>query len=457
MFSVFKELLYLVATFLLLFGLKSLALPKTTIKGSVIIAFGIVIAVATVLFSCSFNNLIWIVSAIVIGVAIGLLTKKDKVSKVPEKIAIYNGMGGGAAGLVILVEYLRFLSGTRSNFNILLNYFGCIGSFTGFFVFSGSIFAFLKLKNYGVSINIPGKRVINSLFLIVIVITALYVIYFPSYLVLILFYLVALLYGFWVVYGMVGADMPVVISFFNALTGFAVVCNGLVLDNWAMIVAGTLVSSSSGLLAYLIGKTMNRSLIDVLLGFFNKNQVSLKKIGKKVKTMEINEAAMIVRYVKKVIIVPGYGVAVSQAQQKIWELVSLLIAKKVKVKFAIHPIAGRMPGHMNILLAEGGVPDEYIFDLEDINDEFEQTDVVLVVGANDVVNLAAFDSKNSPIYGMPILNVECADKIIVIKRGKGRGYAGVRNPLFYRDNCYLVYGDAREVVSSMVEIIKNND
>ena len=256
-----------------------------------------------------------------------------------------------------------------------------------------------------------------------------------------------------------GADMPVVIALFNAFTGLAVACEGYVMNNVAMIIAGTLVGSAGTLLTLLMAKAMNRSLINIIfLRFGGGGADSCSSINQgTIKSMEAEDAAVTLNYTGKVIIVPGYGMAVAQAQQKVWELASLLLDHGIDVKFAIHPVAGRMPGHMNVLLAEAGVPYDYIADMEEINDEFASTDAVIVIGANDVVNPAARTDKCSPIYGMPILNADQAKQIFVIKRGKGKGYAGIENLLFYDDKCNMVYGDAKQVVSRMIQALKEQE
>ncbi len=253
-----------------------------------------------------------------------------------------------------------------------------------------------------------------------------------------------------------GADMPVVISLFNALTGLAVGFEGYVLGNAAMMIAGTVVGAAGSMLTQLMAKAMNRSLVNVLFGSFSSAAAGeAASVEGSQKSIEVQDAAIMMAYAGKVVIVPGYGMAVAQAQHKVWELTERLLERGVSVKFAIHPVAGRMPGHMNVLLAEAGVPYDYIFDLEDINNDFQNTEVTLVIGANDVVNPAAKSDTGSPIYGMPILNADKSKNVLVIKRGQGKGYSGVENALFFKDNTQMLYGDGQAVVTKLIQALKN--
>lgn len=277
----------------------------------------------------------------------------------------------------------------------------------------------------------------------------------PTVVIALLFFGCALAFGILMTLPIGGADMPVVISLYNAFTGLAVALEGYALQNPALMIAGMVVGSAGTMLTVLMAKAMNRSLANVLFSNFGDvSAASTSDIAGSMKPADAGDAAIAMRYASSVIIVPGYGLAVAQAQQKLYELVKMLQAADVDVKFAIHPVAGRMPGHMNVLLAEAGVPYDIIFDMEDINDAFATTDVALVIGANDVVNPAARTDKSSPIYGMPILNVDQAHQVYVVKRGQGKGYAGVENLLFYGDNCNMVYGDAQAVITQMVQAIK---
>jgi NAD(P) transhydrogenase subunit beta len=253
-----------------------------------------------------------------------------------------------------------------------------------------------------------------------------------------------------------GADMPVVIALFNAFTGLAVACEGFALNNVAMIIAGTIVGSSGTLLTLLMAKAMQRSVANILFSRFGATGPG-EAVEGEMKAMDISDAAIMLNYVESVVIIPGYGMAVAQAQQKVWELAEMLINKGINVRFAIHPVAGRMPGHMNVLLAEAGVPYDYILDMDEINNDFVNTDVAIVIGANDVVNPAARTDKTSPIYGMPILNADMARQVFVIKRGRGKGYSGVQNSLFFNNNTHMVYGDAKHVMSTMIQTLKEQE
>jgi NAD(P) transhydrogenase subunit beta len=341
---------------------------------------------------------------------------------------------------------------------------GVIGALIGSISFSGSMIAFAKLQGLiKKSFLFPGQNIVNLLVLAAAIVLAVIVtlqhtghLTGPEGLALGLFFGLSLLYGVLMTLPIGGADMPVVISLYNALTGLAVAFEGYVLGNAALIVAGTVVGSAGFLLTQLMARAMNRSLANVLFaGFGAKGGQELSgALEGAMKEMAPDDAAINMAFGQKVIIVPGYGMAVAQAQHKVWELAKLLQDKGVQVKFAIHPVAGRMPGHMNVLLAEAGVPYDMIYDLDEINGEFPTADVALVIGANDVVNPAARDDKGSPIYGMPILDVDKAHTAVVIKRGRGAGFAGIENKLFYADNTRMVYGDAQDVVSKLIAGVK---
>jgi NAD(P) transhydrogenase subunit beta len=297
---------------------------------------------------------------------------------------------------------------------------------------------------------------VNLIVISVIIVLGLIITFTQSPALVLLFFILALVFGVFMTVPIGGADMPVVISLYNALTGLAVAFEGFVLNNAAMIIAGTVVGAAGTLLTQLMAKAMNRSLGNVLFSGFGTNaaHAALSEVTGSMKAIEANDAAIMMAFANKVIIVPGYGMAVAQAQHKIWELTELLEERGVDVKFAIHPVAGRMPGHMNVLLAEAGVPYDKIYDMEDVNAEFPQAEVALVIGANDVVNPEARTNKSSPIYGMPILNVDHAKNVIVIKRGKGTGFSGIENSLFYMDNTRMLYGDAQKVGAALIQGVK---
>lgn len=299
------------------------------------------------------------------------------------------------------------------------------------------------------------QKTVNLLVLVTALFAGVMFYFYHSPILLGLFFILSLIYGILMTIPIGGADMPVVIALYNAFTGLAVACEGFVLNNMAMIIAGTVVGAAGSLLTQLMAKAMNRSIINIIFSRFGVT--SATQVSGTMKAMEISDAATMLNYVERVIFVPGYGMAVAQAQQKVWELASLLLEKGVDVRFAIHPVAGRMPGHMNVLLAEAGVPYDYIYDINDINNDFANTDIVIVIGANDVVNPSARTDKASPIYGMPILNADYAKQIFVIKRGKGAGYSGVENTLFFNGKTRMVYGDAKQVMTKMIQVLKEQE
>jgi len=372
-------------------------------------------------------------------------------------VALYNGMGGGAAAAIAAVE----LIGRGHQQPLAVVTITALGALIGSISLSGSIIAWAKLDG---RINRPwrfaGQRMLNGLVFAAAILIGLAIGLGPSGSaapsLIGAFFLFSLVFGVCMTMPIGGADMPVVISLYNAFTGLAVGLEGFVLQNPALMIAGMVVGSAGTLLTVLMARAMNRSIVNVL--FSNFGDVSLQQQGDikgRLKPVEASDAAITMRYAAKVIIVPGYGLAAAQAQQKLYEFVKLLQSAGVEVSFAVHPVAGRMPGHMDVLLAEAGVPYDLIHEMAEINDEFKTTDVALVIGANDVVNPAARTNKASPIYGMPILNVDQAHQIYVIKRGQGKGYAGVENELFYAENCNMVYGDAQAVLGRMVQAVKD--
>jgi NAD(P) transhydrogenase subunit beta len=378
------------------------------------------------------------------------------MTDMPQMIALYNGMGGGAAAAIAAVELYRGESQGYATSTLAV-----VGGIIGSVSFSGSAIAFGKLQGLITrSIRFSGQQVFNLVLLAAaLVLGAMVAFNFnatPA--VITAFFALALLLGLTMTLPIGGADMPVVISLYNALTGLAVACEGFVLNNAAMIIAGTVVGSAGTLLTQLMARAMNRSLGNVLFsGFGDTGVAATGEVTGSLKPIEASDVGVMMAFASKVIIVPGYGMAVAQAQHKIWELCQLLIDRGVTVKFAIHPVAGRMPGHMNVLLAEAGVPYDLISDLDEINSEFETADVALIIGANDVVNPVARNDKSSPIYGMPILNADKAKNVIVIKRGKGAGFSGIENALFYLDNTRMLYGDAQKAGAELIQAIKAVD
>jgi NAD(P) transhydrogenase subunit beta len=380
--------------------------------------------------------------------------KRVAMTDMPQMIALYNGMGGGAAAAIAAVELYR-----GENTGYATSSLAVIGGIIGSVSFSGSAIAFGKLQGLITkSIRFSGQQIFNMLLLIAALILGAMVAFnfnaTPG--VITAFFALALLLGLTMTLPIGGADMPVVISLYNALTGLAVAFEGFVLNNAAMIIAGTVVGSAGTLLTQLMAKAMNRGLGNVLFSGFGDTggEAATGDVTGSLKPIEASDVGVMMAFASKVIIVPGYGMAVAQAQHKIWELCQLLIDRGVTVKFAIHPVAGRMPGHMNVLLAEAGVPYDLISDLDEINSEFDTADVALIIGANDVVNPVARNDKSSPIYGMPILNADKAKNVIVIKRGKGAGFSGIENALFYLDNTRMLYGDAQKAGAELIQAIK---
>jgi len=456
----------LVAAALFIFGLKRMSSPVTALSGIVVAGVGMIVAVAASFLvlgdlpEAARPNFLANVSLAVLALAIGggwawWNGRKVAVTAMPQMVALYNGMGGGAAAAVAAVELLNVTTATP-----LLASATIAGALIGSISLTGSIIAWAKLDGrIEKAWRFKGQRIVNALVFLAALTLGTLLVIAPSgpspILIALLFFTCALAFGVLMTLPIGGADMPVVISLYNAFTGLAVALEGYALQNPALMIAGMVVGSAGTMLTVLMAKAMNRSLANVLFSNFGETAAagSADVVGS-MKPTEASDAAIAMRYASTVIIVPGYGLAVAQAQQKLYEFVKLLQAAGVDVKFAIHPVAGRMPGHMNVLLAEAGVPYDIIFDMEDINDAFATTDVTLVIGANDVVNPAARTDKSSPIYGMPILNADQSHQVYVVKRGQGKGYAGVENLLFYGDNCNMVYGDAQAVITQMVQAIK---
>jgi NAD(P) transhydrogenase subunit beta len=452
------QLSYLMAAALFILGLKRMSSPVTAVSGVRWAGLGMVLAtVVTLAFMhASSVNLILVIVAITIGTIIAWVSgKRVAMTDMPQMIALYNGMGGGAAAAIAAVQLYG-----GSEQNVVHLTMAAIGGFIGAVSFSGSLIAFAKLQGLITkSVRFSGQKFVNLAILLIAVGLGFMVVSgagadsgLP---VVSLFFVFALVLGVAMTLPIGGADMPVVISLYNALTGLAVGFEGFVLDNAAMIIAGTVVGSAGTLLTQLMAKAMNRSLGNVLFSNFGETSAAGgSALTGTQKAIEASDAGVMMAYSQKIIIVPGYGLAVAQAQHKVWELTQLLIDHGVKVRFAIHPVAGRMPGHMNVLLAEAGVPYDLISDLDEINAEFETADVALIIGANDVVNPDARSNKSSPIYGMPILNADKAKNVIVIKRGQGQGFSGIDNALFVLDQTRMLYGDAQAAVSQLIQAVK---
>jgi H+-translocating NAD(P) transhydrogenase subunit beta len=450
------QLSYLVAAALFILGLKRMSSPVTAVSGVRWAGAGMVLAtLVTLLFmGASSLNLALVIGAIAIGGIVAWVSgKRVAMTDMPQMIALYNGMGGGAAAAIAAVELYR---GTEHSVAHLV--IATIGGFIGSVSFSGSLIAFAKLQGLITkSVRFGGQKFLNLAILLATAAMGCMVVSgmdfgLPA---VSLFFAFALVLGVAMTLPIGGADMPVVISLYNALTGLAVGFEGFVLDNAAMIIAGTVVGAAGTLLTQLMAKAMNRSLGNVLFSNFGESSgTAATGVTGTQKAIEASDAGVMMAYSQKIIIVPGYGLAVAQAQHKVWELAQLLIDHGVIVRFAIHPVAGRMPGHMNVLLAEAGVPYDLISDLDEINAEFETADVALIIGANDVVNPDARANKSSPIYGMPILNADKAKNVIVIKRGQGQGFSGIDNALFVLDQTRMLYGDAQAAVSQLIQAVK---
>jgi NAD(P) transhydrogenase subunit beta len=451
------QLSYLIAAALFILGLKRMSSPVTAVSGVRWAGVGMLLAtVVTLAFmGASVLNFMLVIAAIAIGTIVAWISgKRVAMTDMPQMIALYNGMGGGAAAAIAAVE---LYSGNEHNLVHLT--MAAIGGFIGTVSFSGSLIAFAKLQGLITkSVRFGGQKFVNLAILLITLGLGFMMVSgvgaASGLPVISLFFVFALVLGVAMTLPIGGADMPVVISLYNALTGLAVGFEGFVLDNAAMIIAGTVVGSAGTLLTQLMAKAMNRSLGNVLFSNFGEtSSASSGAVGTQ-KPIEASDAGIMMAYGQKVIIVPGYGMAVAQAQHKVWELAQLLIDRGVTVRFAIHPVAGRMPGHMNVLLAEAGVPYDLISDLDEINAEFEIADVALIIGANDVVNPDARTNKNSPIYGMPILNADKAKNVIVIKRGQGQGFSGIDNALFGLDQTRMLYGDAQSAVNQLIQAVK---
>ena len=445
---------YFVTAALFILGLKRMSSPVTARSGITWAGAGMLVATAVTFAFPGMSNYELIIPAILLGSALAWWSgKRVAVTDMPQMIALYNGMGGGAAAAIAAVELYH--GGMESTAAAVL---AVVGGIIGAVSFAGSGIAFGKLQGLiKRSIRFRGLQFINLIILAAAIVHGVLICLHPTAPVgqVTGMFVFALILGITMTLPIGGADMPVVISLYNALTGLAVGFEGFVLNNAAMIIAGTVVGSAGTLLTQLMAKAMNRSLANVLFsGFGDTGAAATGTVTGAMKPIEASDVGVMMAFAQKVIIVPGYGMAVAQAQHKIWELCQLLIDRGVTVKFAIHPVAGRMPGHMNVLLAEAGVPYDLISDLDEINAEFETADAALIIGANDVVNPVARNDKSSPIYGMPILNADKAKNVIVIKRGQGAGFSGIENALFYLDNTRMLYGDAQKVGSELIQAVK---
>ena len=450
----FIDASYFAVAVVFILGLKAMSSPVTARRGIVWAGLAM-IAVTLVTFATpGMQNFGLMIVAIASGGALAWWSGKVvKMTDMPQMVAIYNGMGGGAAAAIAALEFARGeVHGT------VVTTLAVLGALIGSVAFSGSCVAFAKLQGIMKSAwRLPAQNAVNILLALAVVGLGGVIVAAGEVKgeLIVAFFVLALVLGVILTSPIGGADMPVVISLLNAFTGLAVGFEGYVLGNPALIVAGIVVGASGTLLTQLMAKAMNRPISNVLFTPISGAAAGGgEAIEGSMREFSALDAASVMRYASKVIIVPGYGMAVAGAQHKVWEMAQLLEEGGVEVVFAIHPVAGRMPGHMNVLLAEAGVPYDKIFDLEEINAEFPQADVALVIGANDVVNPVARTDKSSPIFGMPILNVDMAHNVIVVKRGKGAGYSGIENALFYKDNCRMLYGSAQQAIAEVITHVK---
>jgi NAD(P) transhydrogenase subunit beta len=456
------DISYIVAAVLFIVGLKRLSHPSTARQGNWLSALGMGVAIVATLFIDGLHNHLLIIIGLVIGAALSVYPSRVvKMTAMPQMVAIFNGMGGATAALVAIVEFQhKDLIPTGESISIVL------GVIIGSISFTGSAIAFAKLQELmsGRPITYPSQQVINAVIGVAVVALAVLTVILGdaglARVLIILLFAAALVLGVLVVLPIGGADMPVVIAILNSLTGVAAALTGFIMNNQAMVVAGALVGASGSLLTYLMAKAMNRSVTNVLFGAFGAVTATAGggggAAGEELPMREAtpDDAAVPLAYAERVIIVPGYGLAVAQAQHIVRELAEVLEDRGVNVKYAIHPVAGRMPGHMNVLMAEANVPYEDLREMDEINDDFAAADVAIVVGANDVTNPAARTDPSSPIYGMPVLNVDQAKSILVLKRGRGSGFAGIENELFTNPKTSMLFGDAKDSLSALVSAVK---
>lgn len=458
---------YLAGSLTFIIGLKMLSHPDSARRGNLVAAFGMTIAILATIFlyrnseGARLHNYGWIFGGLIIGSVVGTaVAKKVQMTAMPEMVSLFNGMGGACAMLISIVEFghihATIQAGSERGVIIII----VLGLIIGTVSFTGSIIAWGKLNGRVKDRRIPAGQLLNFILLGGIVLLAILIIAGGVGNPNLIFYgilCLAALYGILFVMPIGGADMPVVISLLNSFTGVAAACGGFLYDNPVMLTGGILVGSAGTILTILMCKAMNRSLKNVLIGALGNNKAvsSSSKEQGNYKEVTINDAAVLMAYARKVFIIPGYGLAVAQAQHACHDLEKLLEEKGVEVKYGIHPVAGRMPGHMNVLLAEADVPYEKLLEMEEANPEFATTNVVLILGANDVVNPAAKEDPASPIYGMPILEVEQAEHIIVNKRSMKPGYAGIENDLFFKPKTSMLFGDAKKVLQELVAELKS--
>jgi proton-translocating NAD(P)+ transhydrogenase subunit beta len=454
------DLAYLACASLIIFGLMQLASPRTAVRGNQVAAAAMGVIIAVTLWDSGAHNLAWIIVGATIGGAIGAYSARAvKMTAMPQMVALFNGVGGGAAALIAFSE---FHTAAQANINLPTNdvVSTLFSAIVGCVSFAGSMVAFGKLQELitGSPVTMPGQKVVNAaLFLLVLALAVWQFAVGQNEALLVVTMILALALGVIMVMAIGGADMPVVISLLNSFTGLAAAATGFVLNNDALIIAGTLVGASGTLLTQMMGRAMNRSIANVVFGAFGTGggeAAAATAAGGQVRATNADDVAVMLAYARRVVIVPGYGLAVAQAQHNVRELADQLQKRGVDVRYAIHPVAGRMPGHMNVLLAEADVPYTQLYEMDDINDEFARTDVVLVIGANDVVNPAAKNTPGSPIYGMPVLNVDESAAVVVLKRSMNTGFAGIENELFYAPKTTMLFGDAKDSIVNLTSAVK---
>ncbi len=464
------EITYLVSSVLFIYGIKMLGSPKTARKGNLYASIGMFLAIAATLFDQQVLTFEWIIIGALVGSLVGvLLALKTPMTGMPQMVGMLNGFGGGASTLVALSEYFKINPnypvdlGLPFNLPVDQGIAMILSLLIGSVTFTGSMIAFGKLQGIvtGKVVKYPFQHLFNLILILVVLVAGVFVLMTPTSIpIVIIIVIISLILGVLLVLPIGGADMPVAISLLNSYSGLAGSATGFVLGNNELIIAGALVGASGIILTNIMCKAMNRSLMNVVMGGWESAgsggpaAVSASPKGQ-VKSVDAEELAMLLDSVSSVVIVPGYGMAVAQAQHAVRDLMNVLEKKGIRVRFAIHPVAGRMPGHMNVLLAEAQVEYDKLLAMEDINDDFPNTDVAIIIGANDVVNPAARHDKNSPIFGMPILNVDYAKTVIINKRSLNVGYAGIDNELFFYPNALMYFGDAKDAIVKLTNEIKN--
>lgn len=449
---------YLLASVSFIVAIKMLGSPKTARTGNLLGAAGMFLGIIATLLHREVVRYEWIAAGLAVGTGLGAwMALSVQMTAMPQMVAILNGFGGAASALVAIAEAERILLSTSSEAAYFtLSTIG-LSVLIGAVTFSGSFIAFAKLQELitGRPITFPLHHYQSLILLIASIVGTIGYTLGGGTLLLYGLSAAAFLLGLWIALPVGGADMPVIVSFLNSLSGLAAAATGFVLNNYLLIISGTLVGASGLILTQIMSKAMNRSLWSVLFSAVGKSSATGTTQDKNIRSTTAEDVALMLSYAREVVIVPGYGMAVAQAQHAVKKLMDALTVKDVRVRFAIHPVAGRMPGHMNVLLAEADIPYEHLYEMEQINPDFPQVDTVLVIGANDVVNPAARKDTSSPLYGMPILDVDKAKTVIVLKRSMNPGFAGVENELFYQQNTYMLFGDARQSIEAITQALKN--